>query len=65
MFLLGDETLYLNEDGIYMRELIKLNHDEYLQDEYFENNKYAFLINLYKKIYIKSIWFSTRIRNKK
>lgn len=54
MFLLGDESLYLNDDGIYMRELIKLNHDEYLQDEYFENNKYAFLINLYKK-YISKV----------
>ena len=54
MFLLGDESLYLNDDGIYMRELIKLNHEEYLQDEYFENKKYAYLINIYKK-YISKV----------
>ena len=55
MFILGDESLYLNEDGIFMRELIKLNYDEYLEEEKSENNKYAYLISLYNK-YISIIF---------
>ena len=54
MFILGDESLYLNDNGIFLRELIKLNRDEYLEDVKLENNKYAFLINLYEK-YISKI----------
>ena len=53
MFLFGDESLYLNEDGIFMRELIRLNRDEYLEDEKIENSKYASLICLYNKYILK------------
>lgn len=54
MHILGDESLYLNDDGIFLRELIYLNRDEYLEDVKLENNKYASLINLYNT-YISKI----------